>query len=86
MMMIRRKFMQLTAASGFATISKARDWSGDNPVRYPDPDVKVLDSSFNKYRLGNAAIRRIYSSPDMLWAEGPVWSSVGKYLLWSNVI
>ena len=83
--MIRRKFMQLTAASGFATISKARDWSGDNPVRYPDPDVKVLDSRFNKYRLGNAAIRRIYSSPDMLWAEGPVWSSVGKYLLWSDI-
>ena len=67
-MMIRRKFMQLTAASGFATISKARDWGGDNPVRYPDPDVKVLDSRFNKYRLGNAAIRRIYSSPDLLWA------------------
>ena len=21
----------------------------------------------------------------MLWAEGPVWSSVGKYLLWSDI-
>ena len=61
--MIRRNFMQLTATSGFAAISKARDWSGHNPVRYPDPDVKAMDSRFNKYRLGNAAIRRIYSSP-----------------------
>lgn len=83
--MIRRKFMQLTATSGFAAISKARDWSGHNPVRYPDPDVKALDSRFDKYRLGNSAIRRIYSSPDLLWAEGPVWSSVGKYLLWSDI-
>ena len=83
--MIRRNFMQLTATSGFAAISKARDWSGHNPVRYPDPDVKAMDSRFNKYRLGNAAIRRIYSSPDLLWAEGPVWSSVGKYLLWSDI-
>ena len=62
-----------------------RDWTGVNPARYPDPDVRSLDSRFNKYRLGNASIRRIYSSPDMLWAEGPVWSSVGKYLLWSDI-
>ena len=58
---------------------------GVNPTRYPDPDVRSLDSRFNKYRLGNASIRRIYSCPDMLWAEGPAWSSVGKYLLWSDI-
>ena len=63
----------------------ARDWSGTNPVRYPDPDIKIIDSSFAKYRLGNSSIRRVFSSPDMLWAEGPAWSSVGKYLLWSDI-
>ncbi|NCV19230.1 MAG: SMP-30/gluconolactonase/LRE family protein, partial [Rhodobacterales bacterium] len=71
--------------SYFAGSTYARDWTGVNPTRYPDPDVRSLDTRFNQYRLGNASIRRIYSSPDMLWAEGPAWSSVGKYLLWSDI-
>ena len=83
--MKRRDFISLASLSGFAGLGFARDWSGENPVRYPDPDVLSLDPRFNKYRLGNSSIRRIYSSPDMLWAEGPAWSSVGKYLLWSDI-
>ncbi len=55
------------------------------PVRYPDPDVLVLDDRFKTYRLGNAAIRRVYHSKDMLWAEGPAWNGVGRYLLWSDI-
>ena len=55
------------------------------PVRYPDPDVLVLDDRFKKYRIGNAAIRRIYHSKDMLWAEGPAWNGVGRYLLWRDI-
>ena len=69
--MKRRDFIGLSSLSGFAGLGFARDWSGKNPVRYPDPDVLSLDPRFNKYRLGNSSIRRIYSSPDMLWAEGP---------------
>ena len=71
--------------TGISSYTIARDWTGGNPTRYPDPDVISLDPLFNKYRLGNASIRRVFSSPDMLWAEGPVWSSVGKYLLWSDI-
>ena len=83
--MKRRKALNtLVNATAICSLS-ARDWTGVHPTRYPDPDVKVLDPSFNKYRLGNASIRRIYTSPDMLWAEGPAWSAVGKYLLWSDI-
>src|SRR4051794_9283830 len=34
---------------------------GADPVRYPDPDVLVLDKRFAKIKLGNAAIRRIHT-------------------------
>ena len=83
--MKRKHFIQSFGLSYVAGSIYARDWTGVNPTRYPDPDVRSHDSRFNKYRLGNASIRRIYSSPDMLWAEGPAWSSVGKYLLWSDI-
>ena len=83
--MKRKPFILGMSITGISSYTIARDWTGGNPTRYPDPDVISLDPLFNKYRLGNASIRRIYSSPDMLWAEGPVWSSVGKYLLWSDI-
>ena len=83
--MKRKHFITTLGLSCVIGKTYARDWTGVIPSRYPDPDVRSLDSRFNKYRLGNASIRRIYSSPDMLWAEGPAWSSVGKYLLWSDI-
>ena len=88
----RRSFLAATAgavvaAAGSAVSSAvARDYGDDQqPVRYPEPDVVVLDDRFKKYKLGNAAIRRLYHSKDMLWAEGPAWSAVGRYLLWSDI-
>lgn len=60
-----------------------RDWSNKNPTRYPDPDIIVLDKSFAKYKIGNSAIQRLYVG--CLWAEGPAWNGVGKYLLWSDI-
>ena len=69
MKMNRKNF--ITSALGLsAGYACARDWTGLTPTRYPDPDVLTLDPRFGKYRLGNASIRRIYTSPDMLWAEG----------------
>jgi gluconolactonase len=62
-----------------------RDWTGVIPTRYPDPDIIELDPRFGKYKLGNTPIQRIYHNPNMLWAEGPAWSAVGKYLLWSDI-
>src|SRR5262245_44651101 len=60
-----------------------RDWRGQSPVRYPDPDVVVLDPRFAKYKIGNTAIQRLHTG--MAWAEGPAWSSVGRYLVWSDI-
>ena len=60
-----------------------RDWSGQNPVRYPDPDIIALDSRFRRYIIGNTAIRRLHTGT--LWAEGPAWNGVGRYLVWSDI-
>jgi gluconolactonase len=53
------------------------------PVRYPDPDIAVLDKRFAKYKIGNTPIQRLYTGT--LWAEGPAWCGVGKFLLWSDI-
>src|SRR5437879_5659097 len=80
----RRGFLGVMGAFAAAGVSKAeRDWSGKNPVRYPDPDLIVLDKRFNKYKIGNTPIQRLYTGA--LWAEGPAWNGVGRYLVWSDI-
>jgi gluconolactonase len=80
----RRAFLavsgSLVAASALA---QERDFSGKQPVRYPDPDIVVLDKRFAKYKIGNTPIKRLATG--FLWAEGPAWNGVGKYLLWSDI-
>jgi gluconolactonase len=53
------------------------------PARYPDPDILVLDPRFARIKIGNTPIRRLHTG--MLWAEGPAWNGVGKYLIWSDI-
>ena len=53
------------------------------PVRYPDPAVRVLDPRFEPYRIGNAAVERIFTG--CRWAEGPVWFGDHRCLLWSDI-
>ena len=60
-----------------------RDWSGRAPTRYPEPDVEVLDPRFARYKIGNTPIQRLHTG--MLWAEGPAWNAVGRYLVWSDI-
>lgn len=84
----RRSFLAGTfaaaAAAAFGKDLQARDYGpGTQPVRYPEPDVIVLDDRFAKYKLGNSPIQRLYTG--CLWAEGPAWSAVGRYLLWSDI-
>ena len=83
----RRGF--LGAAAGLATLTSmsqdafARNFGPDAPPsRYPDPDIVVIDKRF-KYKLGNTPIQRLYTGT--LWAEGPAWSGVDRYLLWSDI-
>jgi len=78
----RRSFITalVTAATGSTF---ARDWTGQNPERYPDPDVIALEPAFEKLIQGNAPIRRLHTG--MLWAEGPAWNGPGNYLVWSDI-
>ncbi len=77
----RTMLTQLIASAGTAAV--ARDWTGRNPVRYPDPDIVTIEPAFSKYKLGNTSIQRLHTGA--LWAEGPAWNSVGRYLLWSDI-
>src|SRR3954464_16089742 len=83
----RRDFLRRFAVAGgaltLARTAPARDWTGADPVRYPDPDVVALDPRFGRYKIGNAPIQRLATGS--LWAEGPAWSSVGRYLVWSDI-
>src|SRR5438105_60663 len=56
---------------------------GAAPVRYPDPDILVRDPRFARIKIGNSAIQRLHTG--MLWAEGPAWNGVGRYLVWSDI-
>jgi gluconolactonase len=60
-----------------------RDWSGPQPIPYPDPDIIALDNRFRRYIIFNTPIRRLHIGT--LWAEGPAWNGVGRYLVWSDI-
>jgi gluconolactonase len=85
----RRQFLataaMATAGAVLAPNSSAadRDWSAHSPVRYPDPDIIVLDERFAQYKIGNTPIQKLWTGA--LWAEGCAWNSVGRYLVWSDI-
>ena len=58
-----------------------RDWN--NPIRYPDPAIEVIDPRFRAYVLGSAAVERIWTGAR--WAEGPVWFGDLGCLIWSDI-
>src|SRR6478736_9299033 len=62
-----------------------RDFSprGAPTTYFWDPDIIAVDPSFNDLAQPNAPIQRLYTG--LLWAEGPAWSSQGRYLLWSDI-
>src|SRR5438477_13071489 len=94
----RRTF--LTAALGGATAASAfaqgrgqqppvsstpspRDYSRQDPIQYPDPDIVALDDRFRRYIVGDTVMRRLHFGT--LWAEGPAWNCVGRYVGWSDI-
>ena len=82
----RRSFLAAAAGVSLAGAAFGQDRryeQGAPPVRYPDSDILVLDKRFAKYKLGNTAIQRLFTG--MLWAEGPAWNGVGRYLVWSDI-
>ena len=82
--MNRRSFLGAAAAGlSAASAQTAREWSGKEPVRYPDPDVAVLDKRFTKYKVNNTVIQRLHTG--LLWAEGPAWNGAGRFLVFSDI-
>src|SRR5947199_8492546 len=82
----------MAATRGSLTVGSAQIGAGSSasrweveapPIRYPDPNIKVIDPRFQKYVLGNAAIERIAGG--CRFTEGPVWFGDGRYLLWSDI-
>ena len=71
------------AVAGAALADGERYLPGAPPVRYPEPDVVVLDKRFEKYKVGNTTIKRLYTG--MLWGEGCAWHGAGKVLIWSDI-
>jgi gluconolactonase len=55
----------------------------NHPVRYPDPSIRIVDPSFARYRVGNAAVERLATG--FRWCEGPVWLGDTRSLLWSDI-
>src|SRR5436190_13128867 len=59
-----------------------RDFS--QPTTYfTDPDILTVDPSFDGLVLPNSAIKRLWTGG--LWLEGPAWSSVGRFLVFSDI-
>lgn len=74
----------LLPASGqqVSSVPTPRNWLG-GPLQYPDPDIVALDNRFRRYIVANTPIKRLYTGT--LWAEGPAWNGVGRYLVWSDI-
>ena len=74
----------LAATGMIAPEALARDFGPRaEPQRYPDPDIVVIDPKRFKAKVGNTAIKRLYTG--CLWAEGPAGNAQGQYLVWSDI-
>jgi gluconolactonase len=78
-----RAAAQAPAQAPISPVATPRDWSGQTPMAYPDPDIVALDPRFRRYVIFNNAIKRLHVGTS--WAEGPAWNGVGKYLVWSDI-
>ena len=56
---------------------------GAPPPGSPDPDIIRINPSFGSLLIGQAAIKRVSAGYHFL--EGPAWSAVGLYLIFSDV-
>ncbi len=58
-------------------------WDSPSPIRYPDPDIIVLDPRFQPLVLGHAAIERIATG--FRFTEGPAYYGDTKQLLFADI-
>jgi gluconolactonase len=57
--------------------------TGAPSVYFQDPDVLTIEPEFNALRQPNTTIVRLWTGA--MWCEGPTWSGVGRYLVWSDI-
>src|SRR4026209_69105 len=57
--------------------------NGAPTTYFTDPDILVVDPAFGGLVQVNSSIKRLWIGA--LWAEGPAWNSVGRYLIWSDI-
>jgi gluconolactonase len=58
-------------------------WESTAPIRYPDPNIVVLDPRFERMVLGHAAIERIVTG--CRFTEGPAWFGDVRQLIFSDI-
>src|SRR5258708_31586877 len=84
--MLARRSLMIAGAAAAAELSLGGamiNATAAEPIRYPDPSIKVLDPRFSKSVLGNAAVERIAGG--CRFTDGPVWFGDGRYFLWSDI-
>jgi len=80
----RREILAAAGASGLAAAIDTRAFAGWEPSeRYPDPAIKVLDPSFEKYRIALTGVERIATG--CRFNEGAVYFGDARCLLWSDI-
>ncbi|MGD1073467.1 MAG: SMP-30/gluconolactonase/LRE family protein [Bryobacteraceae bacterium] len=81
----RTLFKSTLGAAALAPLAAQtkRDWTGKDPIGYPDPDVLVLDPKRFRYRVNNSAMERVFTG--CRWAEGPAWDGNAQCLVWSDI-
>ena len=58
-------------------------WESSAPIRYPDPNIKILDKRFQHLVVPMAAIERVATG--FRFTEGPAYYGDGRYLLFSDI-
>jgi gluconolactonase len=65
-------------------VASLRDFGPNaRPYPYPDPDVIAIQPAFERLLQRNTPLQRLWTGT--LWAEGPAWNAVGRYLVWSDI-
>ena len=83
MEMTRRHMFAAASAAAVMTFPHTALGGWEPSERYPDPAIKSLDPSFNRYRLFNASIERLATG--MRWCEGPVYFGDARCVIWSDI-
>jgi gluconolactonase len=83
MEMTRRHMFGAAYAVAAMTLTRTALGGWEPSDRYPDPAIKSLDPSFNRYRLFNASVERLATG--MRWCEGPAWFGDARCLIWSDI-